>query len=74
MARHDARESGARVVDNALARDFPASRPNERWVTDITYVWTDEGWCYLAVILFTTPIAAASMRAPNTAQRWPSSA
>jgi transposase InsO family protein len=39
------------VVDNALARDFTASRPDEKWVTDISYVWTDEGWCYLAVIL-----------------------
>jgi len=39
------------VVENALARDFTASKPNERWVTDISYVWTDEGWCYLAVIL-----------------------
>jgi putative transposase len=39
------------VAANALARDFSASRPNERWVTDITYVWTDEGWCYLAVLL-----------------------
>jgi putative transposase len=39
------------VVDNALARDFTASRPNEKWVTDISYVWTDEGWCYLATIL-----------------------
>jgi len=39
------------VVKNTLARDFTASRPDERWVTDISYVWTDEGWCYLAVIL-----------------------
>jgi len=39
------------VVGNSLARDFSASRPNERWVTDISYVWTDEGWCYLAVIV-----------------------
>jgi putative transposase len=39
------------VVGNTLARDFSASRPNERWVTDISYVWTDEGWCYLTVIL-----------------------
>lgn len=36
---------------NVLNRDFQASRPNERWVTDITYVWTANGWCYLAVIL-----------------------
>jgi putative transposase len=39
------------VVGNSLAREFSAARPNERWVTDISYVWTDEGWCYLAVIL-----------------------
>jgi hypothetical protein len=40
-----------RVEPNVLARDFTAERPDTRWVTDITYVWTDEGWCYLAVIL-----------------------
>jgi transposase InsO family protein len=39
------------VTDNVLARDFTATRPDQRWVTDITYVWTDEGWCYLAAIL-----------------------
>jgi putative transposase len=39
------------VAPNELNRDFTAKRPNERWVTDITYVWTDEGWAYLAVIL-----------------------
>jgi putative transposase len=39
------------VAPNELARDFQARRPNERWVTDITYVWTDQGWAYLAAIL-----------------------
>ena len=39
------------AAPNSLNRDFTASRPNERWVTDITYVWTSEGWSYLAVIL-----------------------
>ena len=39
------------VAPNELNRDFSATRPNERWVTDITYVWTDQGWAYLAVIL-----------------------
>ena len=39
------------VAANLLARDFSASEPNERWVADITYVWTREGWLYLAVIL-----------------------
>ena len=39
------------VEPNLLDREFTAERPNQRWVTDISYVWTDEGWCYLAVIL-----------------------
>jgi putative transposase len=39
------------VEANHLARNFTATRPNERWVTDITYIWTDEGWAYLAAIL-----------------------
>jgi len=39
------------VAPNELARDFTATRPNERWVTDITYVWTDQGWAYVAIIL-----------------------
>jgi transposase InsO family protein len=39
------------VEPNHLDRDFVATRPNERWVTDITYVWTGEGWAYLAAIL-----------------------
>ncbi len=36
---------------NTLGRDFSAKKPNERWVTDITYIQTAEGWCYLAAIL-----------------------
>lgn len=39
------------VEPNVLSRDFTATRPDQRWVTDITYVWTSEGWCYLAAIL-----------------------
>jgi transposase InsO family protein len=36
---------------NVLARDFTAERPDQRWVTDITYIWTADGWAYLAAIL-----------------------
>ncbi len=39
------------VAPNVLARDFDAAQPNERWSTDITYLWTWEGWLYLAVVL-----------------------
>jgi len=38
------------VADNILSRDFEAQGPNERWVTDITYIPTREGWLYLAVV------------------------
>jgi transposase InsO family protein len=36
---------------NWLDRDFVADAPNRKWAGDITYVWTAEGWLYLAVIL-----------------------
>ena len=39
------------VAPNVLGRDFDAAGPNERWGTDITYLWTWEGWLYLAVVL-----------------------
>jgi putative transposase len=39
------------VPGNLLARQFTAAAPNQVWVTDITYLWTDEGWLYLAVLL-----------------------
>jgi len=39
------------VAENLLDRNFVASRPNEKWVSDITYLWTDEGWLYLAVMI-----------------------
>jgi putative transposase len=39
------------VAENLLARDFTATRPNEKWVSDITYIRTQEGWLYLAMII-----------------------
>ena len=39
------------IAPNVLERDFETSAPNEVWVTDVTYVWTDEGWLYLAAII-----------------------
>lgn len=39
------------VAPNLLARQFTASQPNTHWVTDVTYLWTLEGWLYLAVML-----------------------
>lgn len=39
------------VAPNLLARDFSANKPNLKYVGDITYVWTKEGWMYLAVVI-----------------------
>jgi putative transposase len=39
------------VANNLLARDFAAEAPNRKWVADITYVPTNEGWLYLAGML-----------------------
>lgn len=42
---------GAKVAPNLLQREFFASAPNLKWVSDITYIDTAEGWLYLASIL-----------------------
>ena len=39
------------VAENLLEQDFTAQAANEKWAGDITYLWTDEGWVYLAVVL-----------------------
>ena len=39
------------LIPNLLQRQFSVSRPNEAWVTDITYIRTWQGWLYLAVVL-----------------------
>ena len=42
---------GRPVAPNVLERHFEADHPNLRWTTDITFIWTWEGWLYLAVVL-----------------------
>ena len=39
------------VAENLLKQDFSATKRDEKWVSDITYLWTDEGWMYLAVVI-----------------------
>lgn len=39
------------VAENLLNRDFKANKPNQKWVSDITYVATDEEWLYLAGVM-----------------------
>ena len=39
------------ISPNLLDQDFSADGPNQKWAGDISYIWTNEGWLYLAVIL-----------------------
>jgi putative transposase len=57
------------IADNILERDFQASRPNQKWLADFTYVWTAEGWLYVAVVLdlFSRRIVGWSMKAERDA-------
>jgi transposase InsO family protein len=42
---------GQRTAVDLVCRHFTALRPNRIWTSDITYIWTREGWAYLAVVL-----------------------
>src|SRR5207244_8686238 len=58
------------VAPNVLERSFDASAPNRTWIADFTYVWTAEGWLYVAAVinLFSRRVVGWSMRAAMTAQ------
>jgi len=51
------------VAKNLLGQKFNAQRPNQLWASDITYIWTQEGWLYLAVVvdLFSRQIVGWAM-------------
>jgi len=58
------------LAPNVLDRDFAASAPNRKWVADFTYIWTGEGWLFLAVVidLFSRRVVGWSMQSSMTAQ------
>ncbi len=58
------------VAPDLIEQDFTAEVPNETWVSDISYVWTDEGWLYLAVVmdLYSRAIVGWSMNRRMTQQ------
>ena len=57
------------VADNVLARDFRPSGPDQVWTSDITYLWTEEGWLYLAIVLdlFNREVVGWSLKPRMTA-------
>ena len=58
------------VAPNVLDRSFEAPAPNRKWIADFTYVWTAEGWLYVAAVidLFSRRVVGWSMSASMTAQ------
>jgi len=58
------------VAPDLLEQDFTATAPNQKWVSDISYIWTDEGWLYLAVVmdLYSRAIVGWSMNRRMTQQ------
>lgn len=58
------------IAGNVLDRQFTADRPNQKWVADFTYIWTAEGWLYVAAVidLFSRRVVGWSMSSSMTAQ------
>jgi putative transposase len=58
------------IADNVLDRQFEAEAPNQKWVADFTYVWTAEGWLYVAVVLdlYARRVVGWSMQNSMTSQ------
>ena len=60
----------AAIAPNVLDRAFEAPAPNRKWIADFTYIWTAEGWLYVAAVLdlFSRRVVGWSMSATMTAQ------
>ena len=58
------------VSENLLDRTFEAAAPNQKWIADFTYIWTAEGWLYVAAVvdLFSRRVVGWAMKAEMTAQ------
>ena len=58
------------IAGNVLDREFTAAAPNQKWVADFTYIWTAQGWLYVAVVLdlYSCRIVGWSMQDSMTSQ------
>ena len=58
------------IAPNVLDRTFTATAPNQKWVADFTYIWTSEGWLYVAAVLdlFSRRVVGWSMQTAMTSQ------
>jgi putative transposase len=70
LPKDDGERLAAVIAPNVLDRQFTATRPNQRWIADFTYIGTAEGWLYVAGVidLFSRRVVGWSMKAEMTAQ------
>ena len=70
LPKDDGERSASAIALNALDRQFTADQPNRKWIADFTYVWTAEGWLYVAAVidLFSRRVVGWSMKAEMSAQ------
>jgi putative transposase len=70
LPKDDGERSVSAIAPNVLDRQFTADQPNRKWIADFTYVWTAEGWLYVAAVidLFSRRVVGWSMKAEMSAQ------
>lgn len=70
LPKDDGLRPASAIAPNVLDRQFGAARPNQKWIADFTYLWTAEGWLYVAAVidLYSRRVVGWSMKAEMTAQ------
>jgi putative transposase len=70
LPRDDGLRMTTAIAPNVLDRQFTADQPNRKWIADFTYIWTAEGWLYVAAVidLFSRRVVGWSMKAEMNAQ------
>ena len=70
LPKDDGERSASAIAPNVLDRQFTADQPNRKWIADFTYLWTAEGWLYVAAVvdLFSRRVVGWSMKAEMSAQ------
>jgi putative transposase len=70
LPRDDGLRMTTALAPNVLDRQFTADQPNRKWIADFTYIWTAEGWLYVAAVidLFSRRVVGWSMKAEMNAQ------
>jgi putative transposase len=70
LPKDEGERTASAVAPNVLDRRFVAERPNQKWIADFTYIWTAEGWLYVAAVidLYSRRVVGWSMKAEMTAE------